>query len=372
MKLRARDQDLEDEADQLAEEDAREGSERKDPADLGAATLASELRGAVARADVHATLAMLAAEVSRRDGIAVPSEGGLPPEALVPASRNASYRDRPAVPLRVALGEPAEASLLVQLLGSALARGTSDDAIVALRPHLAIRDSLARRCRDRALETEPAVLPLLRSIAPSAIALTLEEVRRLTTEVRDDRAALVAQLRRLTVGLPPLVRQDRERLVQVVRAIAVLTVPDAAGALRALGDAGVPMDRRIDGQRPIELALGAGAVDNVRALEAMGLGASRPAEPDAKQKASKPAPRAAKPAPTPAPRARGARASRGRRPPRELPPRLFRAVIASSVVGLALGGAVVDSLLGHAATAAFVVLGACVAIWVATRTLRKR
>lgn len=269
----------------LEAEREREGDPVGGPAARATSSLALEAARALETIDAQQLLTLLGSPVRARDGGPVVREGGLELAALEAAPPSAAYRGSAAVPLLRALGPRRAATLLVSLLARAHGRTEEAEVVRVLESRLGDEAELLDAMTAHVNERAPHLLPLLSRVAPQ-LRLSSAALRVLA---RATRAEITAALPRLALGLPDLDGKTRRSLARVVHAIAPLHHAMAAEALTALLRAGVPFDRRVDGETPIERAAAAGALESLRALENAGarLGKGR-----AKGKRTKKPPRA--------------------------------------------------------------------------------
>jgi hypothetical protein len=268
----------------------REDEEESSPDETS--SLADALASAVSEGDATAALGLLETLVVRRGGGAAGLDGASPIEELAPAGA-AAYRDAAPVSLLRALGVDGVAHHLVHLLRNAESVGHAEGATQALSAYVREHEALSRAVGARILAREPWLLPHLPALAPELARADRDELRALLDAPTE---ALVRALPRIAhATLPTLARKKRNGLSPLVHRIAALDDPHAPAALQALARAGIPVDRKLRGKVPIEVAAEAGALANLRALE--DAGARRPAPPRPKTQPGPSRGKRAKPSP---------------------------------------------------------------------------
>jgi hypothetical protein len=236
------------------------------PAARATSSLALEAARALETIDAQQLLTLLGSPVRARDAGPVVREGGLELAALEAAPPSAAYRGSAAVPLLRALGPSRAATLLVSLLARARGRSEEAEVVRVLEARLGDEAELLEAMTAHVSERSPHLVPLLSRIAPE-LRLSSAALRLLARASPEE---ITAALPRLALGLPVLDGKTRRALSRVVHVIAPLHHATAAAVLTALARAGVPCDRRLDGETPIERAAAAGALASLRALEQAG------------------------------------------------------------------------------------------------------
>lgn len=176
----------------------------------------------------------------------------------------AGYRDAGA-PLAQLLRAQDLAQILASTLEAMVRIGhRRDDVSHQLQAYFATHTELAPLVR-RELQSATAVQWLV-AAAPAQMLMSFEAMwalaRSLTVRPRLDDETIT----QLALGIPTIKKSKRAAMVPLVHALASSTHPKATNVLTALHEAGVSLDAKWHGMRPLERAWAAGASQTVALL----------------------------------------------------------------------------------------------------------